>query len=64
MERKEMTEPKYSIEVYEDHAIITGWLTSDILKFMIRLCKEEGFTHLVPNDGKQGFKLVRKDEMG
>lgn len=49
---------KYSIEVYEDYAIITGWLTTDVLKLLIKLCKKEGFTHMVPHEG-QGFKLVR-----
>jgi hypothetical protein len=56
-----MDEPEYSIEVYKDHAIIKGWLTSDILKLLINLCKKHGFTHLVPNDGG-GFKLVRKED--
>ena len=52
--------PKYIIEVYEDHAIISGWLSADMLKTLVKLCKKEGFTHLVPNEGKPGFKVVRK----
>lgn len=54
-------EPNYSIEVYEDHAIICGWIPTDVLKLMIKLCKKEGFTHMTPNDdGKSGFKMLRK----
>lgn len=53
---------KYSITVYEDHAIITGWLTSDVLILLIKLCKKEGFTHLTHNPHGEGFKLVRKDD--
>ncbi len=54
-------EPKYSIEVYEDHAIIRGWVTSDILTQLIRLFKKEGFKHITSTeDGTPGFKLVRK----
>lgn len=52
---------EYSIEVYDTHAVIDGWLTSDILILLIRLCKKHGFTHLTHNDGYAGFKLVRKD---
>jgi hypothetical protein len=56
-----MKEPVYSIHVYEDYAIIRGGLTSDILTMLIKLCKKEGFTHITSaNDGKEGFKLVRK----
>ncbi len=51
---------KYSISVYEDHAIITGCLSPDVLDLLIKLCSDEGFTHLVFNEG--GFKLVRKNE--
>ena len=54
--------PKYTIKVYEDHAIITGWLTSDILILLTRLGKKEGFTHLTHNGNEQGFKLVRKKD--
>lgn len=52
--------PNYSISVYKDHAIIKGWLTFDILTLLIRLCKKEGFTHMVPHDGI-GFKLVKNE---
>lgn len=51
-------EPKYSLEVYTDHAIIKGWLTSDMLTVLIRLCKKEGFKGLIPHDGA-GFKLIK-----
>lgn len=56
-----MHSPQYSIEVYEDHAIIKGWLSSDVLTTLVRLCEKEGFTHIVSNDGV-GFKLVRKND--
>lgn len=52
-----MSEQKYSISVYEDHAIIKGWMTSDVLTLLVRLCKKEGFTHMTPFEG--GFKLVK-----
>jgi hypothetical protein len=56
-----MKEPKYSICVYEDHAIIRGWLPSDVLILLLRLCKKEGFTLITrPDDGIPGFKLVKK----
>ncbi len=50
--------PRYSLEVYDDHAIIKGWLTSDMLTVLIKLCKKEGFKGLVHNEG-EGFKLVK-----
>ena len=50
---------KYSITVYEDHVIVTGWLTSDVLKLLIKLCNEEGFKYLTNNPDGNGFKLVR-----
>lgn len=56
-------EPKYSIHVYEDHAVIRGWLSSDILVLLVRLCRKEGFTHITHmDDGTRGFKLVRKQD--
>lgn len=51
---------EYSIEVYDDHAVIYGLLSADILKILIRLCEKHGFTHLTLNDGNTGFKLVKK----
>jgi len=55
-----MKNPKYSLEVYEDHAIIRGWLSSDTLILLTKLCKKEGFTHLtICDDGTQGFKLIK-----
>ena len=56
-----MSELKFSIEVYEDHAIIYGMLTADILTLLIRLCKKYGYTHLAPNGDNQGFKLVKNE---
>ena len=59
-----MKQPKYSIEVHENHAVIRGWLTSDILLMLVKLCKKEGFTHITDTgDGTQGFKLVRKKDV-
>ena len=61
MDKGIMRIPKYSIEVYEDHAIIKGWLSSDVLCLLVNLCKEEGFTHLTQiDDGSRGFKLVKR----
>lgn len=55
--------PKFSIEVFEDHAMIKGWIESKTLVLLLKLCKWYGFTHLIPtDDGQQGFKLVRKDK--
>jgi hypothetical protein len=51
---------EYSIEVYKDHAIIKGWLSTDVLKLIFNLCKKEGFTHMTSNENQQGFKLVKK----
>jgi hypothetical protein len=50
---------KYSIEVYEDHAIIRGPLSADVLLLLTRLCKKEGFTHMT-GYGENAFKLFRK----
>jgi hypothetical protein len=55
-------EVKYSIEVFEDYAIVHGFLTSQALKILIHLCKIEGFTHLTTNNNGYGFKLIRKQE--
>ncbi len=57
-----MSEKKtnYSISVYDDHAIIKGGLSSDVLKLLISLCKKEGFTHIMSNVEGDGFKLIRK----
>lgn len=57
-----MSKLKYSIEVYDDHAIIQGLLSSDILTLLTRLCRKEGFTHLTKNNEKPGFKLVKKND--
>jgi hypothetical protein len=54
---------KYSIKVYEDYAVINGWLTYDVLILLVSLFKKEGFTHLTSNDGiTGGFKMVRKND--
>lgn len=52
---------KYVIEVYEDHAVIRGWLSCEVLVALTAISKKEGFTHLVRNDdGSGGFKLVKR----
>lgn len=56
-----MNEARYSIAVYEDYAIIKGWLSAEILCMLITLCEDEGFTNMIPHDD-QGFKLVRKEK--
>ena len=57
-----MTEPKYSIQVYEDHAIIRGWISSDILTLLMKLSKKEGFDYITSNPDGMGFKMVRKND--
>jgi hypothetical protein len=60
MNKDKIETPEYSVEVFEDYALIRGWLSSDVLTYLIKLCKKEGFTHLThTDDGRQGFKLVR-----
>lgn len=58
-----MKEIKYSITVYEDHAIIQGRLDTDILFALIQLMRQEGFTHLTHTDDIEGFKLVKKEKI-
>ena len=53
-------EPKYSIQVFEDQAIIKGFLSSDVLAMIIKLCLEEGFVYLKCNKDGKGFKLIKK----
>jgi hypothetical protein len=50
---------KYSIEVYENHAIIKDKLCSDALIVLINLCAQEGFTHLKCHE-EEFFKFVKK----
>lgn len=58
---KKMATLKYSIEVYEDHAIIRGWMKTDIFSLLLRFSRKEGFTHITAlDDGSEGFKLVKK----
>lgn len=58
-----MNTPKFSLEVFEDHAMIRGWLDVKTLDVLFKLCKWYGFTHLTQtDDGQQGFKLVKKDD--
>lgn len=55
----EVEKPLYSLEIYKDHALISGWLTTDMLTVLIRLCKKHGFTHLCMQSDQEGFKLVK-----
>ena len=57
-----MTTFKFSIDVYDDYAIIRGGLTCDILLLIIRISKKEGFTHMISfeDNGHVGFKLVKQ----
>lgn len=54
-------EPRYSIEVYDDYALIQGSLSISVLRLLVNLCKREGFTHIMNNEEKPGFKLVRQE---
>lgn len=54
--------PKYSLEVFDEYALIHGSLSSDLLLLLVDLCKTEGFTHLVNDYGCKGFKLIRAAE--
>jgi hypothetical protein len=56
-----MDKLQYSLEMYEDHALISGAIACDVLDILIKFCKLEGFTHLtIRPDGKPGFMLVKK----
>jgi hypothetical protein len=52
------TDLKYKIEVYEDHAVIEGPIMGYLLKFIIDLCKEEGFNG-IKGIGEGKFQLVK-----
>ena len=56
-----MKEPNYSIEVYEEEAIIKGSLSYEILSLLLKICKKEGFHFLALSHDDKGFKLVRDD---
>ncbi len=55
-----MSKLKFSVEVYEDFAIVKGTITSEMLMLIIRLCKKEGFTYFTYTDQENEFKLERK----
>lgn len=63
------TKLTFSIEVFEDYAVIKGFLCIVIkgflciklLKVLLKLCKDEGFKYLVPNEDG-GFKLIKEAE--
>jgi hypothetical protein len=51
----------YSLEIYHDQAIITGWIPCNILKQLIKICEFEGYTHIAAReDGIKGFILTKK----
>lgn len=59
-----MHQLKYSIEVYENYALIYGKITIDLLEFLIQLFKKEGFDYLTSNDANSAFKFVKKECKG
>ncbi len=50
-------EPQFTLTVFDDYAIIRGWLSSDILILLVKLCKKHGFKYLSSFEG--GFKLTK-----
>jgi len=53
--------PNYSITVYEDHAIIRGWIQTETFSLLLQVCEKEGFTHITAiHDGSDGFKLIKQ----
>jgi hypothetical protein len=57
-----MSKFRFSVVVYDDHAQLLGSLSSEVLLMLLELCREQGFTHMVPNEEAAGFKLVRKKD--
>lgn len=53
---------RYSIEVYDDYAVFRGEISSEIFKLIVRMCKQNGFTHLKSTEDGHGFKMIRKYE--
>jgi hypothetical protein len=53
--------PHYSLEIYENHAIIKGTLGVDIYVKILGFCSQMGFRRVrKTDDGSEGIKLVRK----
>lgn len=52
----------YSIEVFDDYAIIRGRMPIDVLNNLICLCEIENFKFVVRSDDEYGLKLVREVE--
>lgn len=55
-----MKEQKYSITVFEDHAIIKGPIDVRLLSYLMKLMTYEGLTVMTSNEDGDGFKLIRK----
>jgi hypothetical protein len=54
-------EPQYSLEIYENHAIIRGTLNVEIYVKILEFCSQMGFRRVrKTDDGSEGIKLVRK----
>lgn len=65
MECKSMKKekPYFTLEMFDDYALIRGWLTPEMLMMIVKMCKKQGFTHLTStNDGIPGFKLIKRDK--
>ncbi len=59
---KEYPKFEFSIIVFDDHAIIEGKLSSDVLVMLIKFCEKQGFTHMTNTESGIGFKLVRNED--
>jgi hypothetical protein len=60
LDNKKKKPPKYSLEVFEDHAVIKGIIPTPIMLLLIRICNEEGFNKVTsPDDGSKGFKFIK-----
>ena len=57
---KSKNKMEYSIEVFDDYAVIKGSISSDVLNFLLKLCEDEGFKYMVPNYQDVGFRLVKE----
>lgn len=55
-----MDDFKYNIEVFKDYVCIKGKIDIWVLKYLIRLCKKEGFTHLIQPDNKTMMLIKRE----
>ena len=49
---------KYSIEVFEDHAIVRGKLSIDDLQLILSFFRNNGYSH-ISGQGPERFKLIK-----